>query len=294
MNRKENILLLSIVIANYNYGRFLEEAIQSVLRQCDKDMRLPTGDRIELIIVDGGSTDNSVEIIKKHADCLTWWCSEKDRGQSHAFNKGFAHAKGRFLTWLNADDLLLSGTIKALKHASERYPACEWFTGNYLQFRHDTRKIIYAPWGPRTLPKFLQTFNSPLVIFGPTTFFSLSAYLKIGDIDETLQYSMDTDYWLRMKKNGYRQRRLNHCCWAFRMHNVSKTAQYGTRQIDENVRARWYEELRIVNQKAGYRCSKFRRVLGFMVRALDFSIPIAVFRRLFIVSSTLDDFMRNR
>ena len=95
--------LLSIVIANYNYGRFLEEAIQSVLSQSCNDY--------ELIIVDGGSTDNSVEIIKKYEDKIAWWVSEKDKGQSDAFNKGFAHAKGKYLTWLNADDILFQSII---------------------------------------------------------------------------------------------------------------------------------------------------------------------------------------
>ena len=86
--------LLSIVIANYNYGRFLEEAIQSVLMQ-------DAGDLAELIICDAESTDNSVEVIKKYEKHITWWCSEKDGGQSAAFNKGFSHARGKFLTWLN-------------------------------------------------------------------------------------------------------------------------------------------------------------------------------------------------
>ena len=89
----------------------MEETIQSDLCQVDETMCLPSGERIELIIVDGGSNDNSVEIINKYADRLAWWCSEKDRGQSHAFNKGFTHATGRFLTWLNADDILLPSTL---------------------------------------------------------------------------------------------------------------------------------------------------------------------------------------
>ena len=88
--------LLSIVIANYNYGRFLEDAIKSVLSQ---DM----GDKVELIICDAASSDNSVEIIKKYADKISWWVSEEDKGQSDAFNKGFAHATGKYGCWLNAD-----------------------------------------------------------------------------------------------------------------------------------------------------------------------------------------------
>ena len=138
--------LLSIVIANYNYGRFLEEAVQSVIAQ-----GMPG--EVEIIICDAASSDNSVDIIKKYANGLppntsstpqllhlstsststppliTWWCSEKDGGQSAAFNKGFSHARGRFLTWLNADDVLLPGTVAALARAAERWPDCEWFVG---------------------------------------------------------------------------------------------------------------------------------------------------------------------
>ena len=117
--------LLSIVIANYNYGRFLEEAIQSVLMQ-------DAGDLAELIICDAESTDNSVEVIKKYEKHITWWCSEKDGGQSAAFNKGFSHARGKFLTWLNADDVMMPGTLKAFEDATARHPDCEWFVGGVM------------------------------------------------------------------------------------------------------------------------------------------------------------------
>ena len=112
--------LFSIIIANYNYGRFLEEAIQSVIAQ-------EMGDKVELIVCDAASMDNSQEIIKKYAcglppnilrtdwqlltnpprltsnnsQLISWWCSEKDGGQSAAFNKGFSHARGKYLTCLN-------------------------------------------------------------------------------------------------------------------------------------------------------------------------------------------------
>jgi len=82
-----SVPLLSIVIANYNYGRFLESAILSVVSQ-------ELADKVELIVCDGGSTDDSVEIIKKYSGQISWWVSEKDNGQSDAFNKGFAHARG--------------------------------------------------------------------------------------------------------------------------------------------------------------------------------------------------------
>lgn len=269
--------LLSVVIANYNYGRFLEDAILSVLSQSCKDF--------ELIIVDGGSSDNSVQIIKKYQDRITWWVSEEDKGQSDAFNKGFAKATGRFLTWLNADDILMPETVMVLANCVKTHPDCEWYTGNLLQFRQDTKKIVFAPWGPHVLPPILQTYNSPLVIFGPTTFWSARSYKAVGPIDVDLHYSMDTDYWLRMKKAGYRQHRLNHCCWAFRMHNTSKTAQYDGREIDKNIKNKWYEELELIMGKHNYKCSFFRRMLAFGLRVIDGSALVALYRRVFVVGS---------
>lgn len=273
--------LLSVVIANYNYGRFLEDAIRSVVAQ-------DVGDQVELIICDAASTDNSVEIIKKYDDKIAWWCSEKDGGQSAAFNKGFFHSHGRFLTWLNADDILLPGTVRALQSAVALHPECEWFTGNYLQFRQDNKKIIFAPWGPHIMPGFVQTFDAPLVVFGPTSFWSRSAYESVGAIDESLHYSMDTDYWLRMKKAGYKQRRLLHCCWAFRMHDKSKTAQYDGREIEDDLRRKWYKELDAINCRMDYRCSRVRKLLLYIVRVLDGSAAVAILRKLFVVGRCLE------
>lgn len=267
--------LLSIVIANYNYGRFLEDAIRSVINQDGFD-------RCELIVVDGGSTDNSVDVIRKYADKLAWWCSERDRGQSDAFNKGFAHAKGRFLTWLNADDILLPGTLSSLAVNARRHPACEWFTGNYLQFRQDNGMIRFAPWGPHIVPGFAQALSAPLVIFGPSTFWSRAAYAQVGPLNVDLHYSMDTEYWLRMKKAGFRQRRLNHCCWAFRMHDASKTADYEGREIADKTKEAWYEELRNVQKALGCHVSAWRVWLMRTVRLFDGSALVSLYRHHFV------------
>ena len=153
--------LFSIVIANYNFGRFLEDAIRSVIAQ---DM----GEQVELIICDAASTDNSVEIIKKYAqglppntlrsewnnpssesklndvNLITWWCSEKDGGQSAAFNKGFAHARGRFLTWLNADDLLLPDSLRSIADAIHDNPTCQWFVGNPVWWHGHQRLALLS------------------------------------------------------------------------------------------------------------------------------------------------------
>lgn len=244
--------LLSIVIANYNYGRFLEEAIQSVVNQ-------GMGDKIELIICDAKSTDNSVEIIKKYAGRLppntpldewlaepsnrqtdepsnhliSWWCSEKDGGQSAAFNKGFSHARGEWLTWLNADDLYLPGALSAFAELVKRKPDSEWITGNKVHFDSGTGKIVRLYWGPHMMPPLLRKNHASHASFGPSSFFRRSLWVRLGGLDEKMHYAMDTEYWARFTMAGVRQTRLNWLCWAFRNHEESKTWGVQTREIAE-------------------------------------------------------------
>lgn len=236
--------LLSIVIANYNYGRFLEEAIKSVVTQ-------NMGNKVELIICDAASTDNSVDVIKKYANGLppntsiyewqqvnhqqlprsleplttkiTWWCSEPDGGQSAAFNKGFSHATGEWLTWLNADDFMMPGALKAFQRIVDKKKNAVWITGNKIHFDSNTDKIISVHWGPHSQPPIIKGRRAFSAVFGPTTFWKRSVYNEVGPIDESMHYAMDTEYWARFTVAGVRQTRLNYFCWAFRNHEESKT-----------------------------------------------------------------------
>ena len=294
--------LLSIVIANYNYGRFLEAAIESVLSQ-------GMGEKVELIIVDGGSTDNSVDIIKKYAGetisrvernveickCaneatansqlvggglshfptstllhsrISWWCSEKDRGQSDAFNKGFAHARGKYLTWLNADDIMPSGCLKKIVRELERHPDCEWFTGNLYRFTEDGR-VVECAWGPNYLPKWLQWRGQPVAVYGPSTIFTKELFDRVGGMKLYQNFMMDTDLWMRFIVSGVKQRRINCFCWAFRMHEESKTAEFGGHKLPPEQRARFEAERKQAIAETGYKASRLNHRLIQLWRIVD-------------------------
>lgn len=210
--------LLSIVIANYNYGRFLETAIKSVVEQDGFD-------NCELIIVDGGSTDNSVEIIKKYEDKIAWWVSEKDKGQSDAFNKGFAHARGRLGCWVNADDLLLPGTLRAVIQCIEKNPQCEWIAGGTI-FVDPNLKVVMARIGSSVSFRLQRILcgSGCTMVGGPSSFFSISRLKEVGGFDLSLNYTMDGDLWYRFIMAGMRIIHVPKYFWGFRIHEASKTS----------------------------------------------------------------------
>lgn len=230
--------LVSIVIANYNYGRFLEEAIQSVAAQ-------NMGGKVELIICDAKSTDDSVDVIKKYANGLppntsydewvshcnsqprtynsqliSWWCSEPDGGQSAAFNKGFSHAHGRFLTWLNSDDVLLPGALKKLELAAKKHPACEWFVGGVLWLDKDMN-VVKCGRGRRFSE--IRYKEGWVNVWGPSSFFTKRILDAAGGVDERYHYTMDTELWLRFaSKLGARYKPFANYAWGLRMHENAK------------------------------------------------------------------------
>ncbi|NJO85210.1 MAG: glycosyltransferase [Blastochloris sp.] len=112
---------ISIVMPSYNQAQYLEIALRSVLEQ-----QYPA---LDLIVIDGGSTDGSVEVLRQHADQLAYWVSEKDSGQADAINKGFARATGEVMAWLNSDDVYLPGALHAVGEIFARWPQVEWLTG---------------------------------------------------------------------------------------------------------------------------------------------------------------------
>lgn len=216
--------LLSIVIANYNYGRFLGEAIASILDQkADED--------VEIIICDAASTDNSVDIIKQYADKITWWCSEKDGGQSNAFNKGFSHATGKFLTWLNADDVLMPGTVAKLRTAVAKHPDCEWFVGGCFWLDKEMR--VLKCFRARTFSE-IRFRTGQVSSWGPSSFFTKRILDLVGGVDERCKYTMDGDLWLKFASIAkVRYRPFINYAWGLRLHEDAKMSAHNFAESGE-------------------------------------------------------------
>src|SRR5687767_918810 len=140
-----NLPKITIVTPSYNQGHFLEETITSVL-----DQKYPN---LEYFVVDGGSKDNSVEIIKKYEQHITWWVSEKDRGQPHALNKGFERATGDVYGFINSDDCLLPGCLNYVGKQFAADPALKWLVGWVLFVERSEERRVGKECRSRLAPK---------------------------------------------------------------------------------------------------------------------------------------------
>ena len=183
-----NFPKISVVIPSYNQGQFLEETISSVINQ-----QYPN---LELFVVDGGSNDNTVDVIKKYEQHITWWVSEKDKGQSHAINKGFAKATGEIITWLCSDDLYTPGTLhKVADYFSNQGDNVGLVYGGITTFKDcvDLRNN----WGYKD--KSLERYLAGMAFSQPAAFYRKKYIDKVGGkLNEELHYGMDFDLFCRL------------------------------------------------------------------------------------------------
>ena len=202
---------ISIITPTYNQAMYLEKTILSVIEQ-----KYPN---FEYIIIDGGSTDGSVEIIKKYKNKLAYWISEKDNGQSDAINKGLKIATGEIMCWLNSDDLFIDGTLNFVGDFFKNHPAVGCMYGNTINIDQNDKQLLARHEIPFDKNIMLYALN---FIQQPSTFWRRSVYEKIGELRNDLHYTMDHEYWLRMYKNGIKFEYVDKFLSLYRWHGDSK------------------------------------------------------------------------
>jgi len=182
--------LVSIVTPSYNQARFLEATLRSVL-----DQNYP---HIEYLVVDGASTDGSVEIIRRYADRLAWWVSEKDAGQSEAINKAFRRAQGEFVGWLNSDDIYLPGAVSAAMAAFQSHPEAGLIYGDALAIDSDGEPFNVMRARQYTLTD-LMAFQ---IICQPAAFMRRSVLESAGYLNPAYHLLMDNLLWMCMAQKA--------------------------------------------------------------------------------------------
>lgn len=248
---------ISVVVPSFNQAAFIEQTLKSIL-----DQGYPN---LELIIIDGGSTDGSVDIIKRYEDRIAYWVSEPDGGQTNGIIKGFERATGDIACWLNSDDLYERDTLREVAtffqaHPSARfvYGNCTWIApnGDVLYYR---REMGFNKW------LWLYSYN---YIPQPASFWKLDLYRQVGGLDPNYKLDMDGDLFARFSN-------VTELChadkpWArFRFYPEQRNQKF-REQSDR-------EEYQILCREVGRRVSLPKRaVLGLIARAARFS-----YRKLF-------------
>jgi glycosyltransferase involved in cell wall biosynthesis len=180
--------LVSIITPSYQQGQFIQQTIDSVLGQ--------TYPHLEYIVMDGGSQDGTVDILKRYTDPRMTWTSEKDGGQTNAINKGWHRSKGDILAWLNSDDVYFPDTVASAVAYLEANQHIDWIYGVATFIEKDGSAGYFRY--PTYAWSYQKLLDVGCYIMQPTVFLRRRVFEAMGDLDESLHFGMDYEYWLRI------------------------------------------------------------------------------------------------
>ena len=232
---------ITIVLPSYNQGIFIEETIRSVILQCYPNL--------EFIIMDGKSTDDSVEIINRFSDEITYWTSEPDRGQSHALNKGFARSTGEIMAWLCGDDIYLPGALFKIAEHFINNPTSSLVCGNGRMMKVDGTRLP----GLYNAELDVANLHNHCSIATAAAFWRRKLWDDVGGaVDEANYFTMDWELMLRMRRFTIPVH-INHDIVVVRSHPNSKSS-IGTRHGTQRSRERDWEVVKISRTYGGHLC----------------------------------------
>lgn len=238
-----NTAQVTVVVPSLNQGRFLGSALESIFDQ---------GLALELIVMDGGSSDETLDVIRQFESGLHYWQSEPDAGQAAAINAGLQRGRAPYVCWLNSDDFFYPGALVRLLRALEGRPASPFAFGQAWHVNEAGRKRI--PY--LTLPYRHYLMANYCGICQPATLIRRSCWEAVGGLDESLDLAFDYDLWFRLAAQFGPPVQLWRFIAANRMHNATKTSSQLDRHYDEAIR--------VVRRHYGRVPAKWRWLRGFM------------------------------
>jgi len=234
--------LVSVITPSWNSVEFIERTIHSIVNQTYKN--------IEFIVVDGGSSDGTLDVLKRHAEEISWWVSERDNGMYHAINKGLARASGEIIAYLNSDDIYYPDTIFQVVASFSEYPEADLIYGD-LDFIDANDRFLYNQKYPNFSAKHFANANYSM-IGQPASFWRSSLLKKIGGFDESFKMAADFDFFVRAGATG-KMLRINRTLAAFRVHEKSLTS----RQLQMN-----FKEINLMREKHGVTYKRLTSIIS--------------------------------
>jgi glycosyltransferase involved in cell wall biosynthesis len=214
---------ISVITPSYNQGKYIEQTILSVIGQ-----QYPN---LEYIIIDGGSTDETLEVIKKYEKQITYWVSEKDKGQSHAINKGFSMATGEILAWINSDDMYLPSTLSFVANLID-VTVPEIYFGNCILFKEELSEL--KSYGSNVVDAHSNSLLANVdYIIQPASFWTKLTLDTVGPFREDLHYGFDWEWFLRAQKFRIGFKSVAKCLSLYRLHEAHKSGSGGLKRQQE-------------------------------------------------------------